>query len=141
MLATKGVMSSLRTPHSAAPTFTTVLSMTKPWPPAMQWQSCRHLPISGKFIMAFNRNSNAARNESTSNDSWKAAGFLNFYLPTAEGGRRKLGAISLREKNANEKKLFEALKADPDLVSVIMNKLECEFRTAEASEGSAFDLG
>lgn len=90
--------------------------------------------------MAFRENTQRSNDNSGNDQSWKAAGFLNLYLPTADGGRRKLGAIPLREKNVNEKKLFEALKADESLVEAILGKLEIEFRTAEATAGSAFDI-
>lgn len=98
--------------------------------------------------MAFNPN--AARSNSNRNtrdndngpqdDSWKAQGFLNLYLPNRDGKRTKLGAIPLKEGRPNEKKMLDWLKADPGRVNVILAKLEIEFRTSEPSEGSAFAL-
>lgn len=94
--------------------------------------------------MAFNRG-NTARNSNNNaqgqNESWKAQGFLNLYLPTANGGRRKLGAIPLKEAKSNERQMLEWLKEDPTRVETILSKLEIEFRTAESDEGSGFDLG
>lgn len=76
----------------------------------------------------------------TSNDNWKAQGFLNFYLPSKDGGRKKLGAIPLKEAKPNEKRLLEWLNEDPAHVQALMNKLEVEYQSAVQSEGSAFDL-
>lgn len=87
-------------------------------------------------------NTNAQRNEQPQNDSWKAQGFLNFYLPSKDGGKRKkLGAIPLKEAKANEKHLLAWLNEDPTRVAHILAKLEIEFQSAVASDASGFDLG
>jgi hypothetical protein len=93
--------------------------------------------------MAFQSNQSTSRYNNTqqNNDQWKAQGFLNLYLPTKDGGRRKLGAIALKEAISTEKAMLDWLKEDPTRVQAILSKLEIEFRTAEPKEGSAFDLG
>jgi hypothetical protein len=91
---------------------------------------------SNQSTLRSNNNSNQQNNE-----QWKAQGFLNLYLPTKDGGRRKLGAIPLKEAVSTEKAMLDWLKEDPTRVEAILNKLEIEFRTAEPKEGSAFDLG
>jgi hypothetical protein len=75
------------------------------------------------------------------NDSWKAQGFLNFYLPTQDGGRRKLGAIPLKDSKPNEKTLLAWLNEDPTRVQMIINKLELEYQPAQQAEGTGFALG
>ena len=54
--------------------------------------------------MAFST-SNTARNNQASdnNESWKAQGFLNLYLPGKDGSKRKLGAIPLKESKPAER--------------------------------------
>lgn len=90
--------------------------------------------------MAFNR-SNAQRNDNQQNDSWKAQGFLNLYLPSKEAGKRKkLGAIPLKENKASEKALLQWLNEDPSRVQQILAKLEIEFQSAVPGEASGFDL-
>jgi hypothetical protein len=79
--------------------------------------------------MAFDRNSGSNNNNSSNkgeNDSWKAEGFLNFYLPTQDGGRRKLGSIPLKGNKQSEKDLLA--------------KLQLEYQAAEQAAGSGFDL-
>jgi hypothetical protein len=89
---------------------------------------------------------NAARNDSrnydrnTQADNWKAAGFLNLYLPNMDGKRTKLGAIPLKEGKPNEKLMLDWLKEDPSRVQIILSKLEIEYRSSEPTEGSKFDL-
>ena len=93
--------------------------------------------------MGFQSNASASRNNNSdrsNNDQWKAQGFLNLYLPSKDGGRRKLGAIPLKEANANEKAMLDWLNEDPSRVGIILSKLEIDYRTAEPKEGSAFDL-
>jgi len=76
------------------------------------------------------------------NDSWKAQAFLNFYLPSkdAKGGRRKLGAIPLKESKPIEKQLMDWLKEDPSRVEIILSKLEIEYHVADGSNTTGFDL-
>jgi hypothetical protein len=90
--------------------------------------------------MAFqNAVTNAAA--APSNDNWKAQGFLNFYLPAKNGGRKKLGAIPLKETKANEKTLLAWLNEDPSRVGQILSKLEIEYQSALPAETSGYDLG
>lgn len=91
--------------------------------------------------MAFNRNSSAAAAAAETNTSWKAQGFLNFYLPSKDGGRRKLAGIPLKDTKANEKTLREWLEQNPEEnLRTFMSKLEVEYQPATQSEGSTFDL-
>lgn len=89
--------------------------------------------------MAFNA---AVSNAVTtpSNDTWKAQGFLNFYLPSKTGGRKKLGAIPLRESKGNEKALLAWLNEDPSRVAQILSKLEIEYQSAMPADTAGFDL-
>lgn len=89
--------------------------------------------------MAFQSNA-AASNNAPSNDSWKAQGFLNFYLPAKNGARKKLGAIPLREAKTNEKALLAWLNEDPSRVAQILSKLEIEFQSALPADTSGFAL-
>jgi hypothetical protein len=88
--------------------------------------------------MAFQ--SQAAAAQTPSNDSWKAQGFLNFYLPAKNGGRKKLGAIPLKESKLNEKQLLAWLNQDPSRVATILSQLEIEFQSAVPAETSGFAL-
>lgn len=92
--------------------------------------------------MALNFNTAAAVQ---TNNAWeKAAGFINLYLPDANGGRAKLGAISLKLSSAQEKKLFEACDKSPEaaekIMASILSKMILEFRSAEKPAGSGFDI-
>lgn len=91
--------------------------------------------------MAFT-SSAAAQSSTAQNDSWKAQGFLNLYLPSKDGkgGRRKLGAIPLKDSKPAEKQLLTWLNEDPTRVSVIMSKLVMEYQSAMAGDAAAFDL-
>lgn len=85
--------------------------------------------------------SNAQRNEQPSNESWKAQGFLNFYLPAKNGtGRKKLGAIPLKESKNSEKQLLAWLNEDLNRAQVILSKLEVEYQSATPADAAGFDL-
>lgn len=75
-------------------------------------------------------------------DNKKAIGFLNLYLPNKAGtGRRKLGYIALRgAPGSSDRAIAEWLLEDPTRVEVIMRQLTMEFNSAEADEGSGFNL-
>ena len=96
--------------------------------------------------MAFNVNSNAAAPSANSTNAntqqWeKAAGFINLYLPSKDGKRRKLGAIPLKLSKTNEKALVEWLESDEENVGKLATKLIVEYQSAQASEAHSFDLG
>jgi len=90
--------------------------------------------------MAFATSSAATAQPSTNNESWKAQGFLNLYLPAKNGQRRKLGAIPLKESKANEKQLLAWLNEDPSRVTQILAKLEIEYQSAASNDEHAFAL-
>ena len=90
--------------------------------------------------MAFATSSAAPAQPSTNNESWKAQGFLNFYLPAKNGQRRKLGAIPLKESKVNEKRLLAWLNEDPSRVAQILAKLELEYQSAASNDEHAFAL-
>ena len=75
-----------------------------------------------------------ARRTARSGAEYEAAlGFVNFYVPTAGGQRRKLGTIPLNASNATQKNVFERLKtAQTDeerlaLVAGLVGILQVEF--------------
>lgn len=75
-------------------------------------------------------------------DYEKALGFLNFYMPTKGGSRRKLGSIPLNASKAVEKQVFDALMADPAKLEAVVAKLIVEFNPQidEASADSQLDI-
>jgi hypothetical protein len=93
--------------------------------------------------MAFNTGGNS-RGNGDRDDSWKADGFLNFYLPTREGGRKKLGSIPLKASKPNEKALLDGLNKSEEerdrILQLIMNRLLVEFNSTTPNENALFDL-
>lgn len=67
-------------------------------------------------------------------ESWKSDAFLNLYLPTNGGSRRKVGSIGLRVTKPFEKDLIERLKADPEAVKRLLAACELEFNLAEPED-------
>lgn len=90
--------------------------------------------------MSFKFNNASAPATAAQDESWKAQGFINIYLPTKGGGERKLGTIALHEKKPAEKQLIDWLKADEKNIQTLVGKLMFNFNTAEPKEGSEFDL-
>lgn len=89
--------------------------------------------------MAFNTNTAPAA--TPANESWKAQGFINLYLPSKDGKRRKLGAIALKESKSTEKQLLAWLNEDPENVKTLASKLIVEYQSATTADENAFDLG
>ena len=81
--------------------------------------------------MAFN--TNAARNAQTqvANENWRAQGFINIYLPTPDGGRRKIGSISLKESKAYEAALLKRLANDPMAIVKMQEAIMLDFQLAD----------
>ena len=81
----------------------------------------------------------AAANTSTvgQNNQWKADAFVNLWLPTKGGGRRKLGYIALKGNKAFERAIIERLQAGgQEALDALAEVVEFEFHMAEASEES-----
>lgn len=87
--------------------------------------------------MAFNRPN---RTDNTDNTSWKASGFINFYLPSKDGKKRKLGSIALRDGKPNEKSLADWLGADPSRIQQVLASLVADFQPSTQGSGAEFDL-
>lgn len=88
--------------------------------------------------MAF---TSATTQPAAQNDSWKADAFLNFYIPTKDGGTKKLGAIGLKMSKANEKQLIEWLQQDPEAnAQKLINKISLNFQSAQGSAEGTLDL-
>jgi hypothetical protein len=83
----------------------------------------------------------AAVSSTNSNDSWKAVGFINLYLPTVGGKEKKLGAIPLRASRPAEKELSDWLNKKAENVASMASVLVVEFNDSEASNADQFDLG
>lgn len=96
--------------------------------------------------MAFGPETNAAAsNTKSSKDFEPAIGFINLYLPSADGGRAKLGkGIPLVASNKRENALAQAL-LDParkdEVIAALMQHLTIDFQSAEQSDAKAFKLG
>lgn len=89
--------------------------------------------------MAFNNKSNTGNTDSSA-EGWKAQGFLNLYLPSKDGKKRKLGAIPLKESKPSEKALLVWLNEDPTRVAKILASLQMEYQSAVPNEATGFDL-
>ena len=93
--------------------------------------------------MAFRTNTAAAAamSNTLNLENWKAAGFVNLYLPSTDGGKgKKLGAIPLRANKPSEAALLEWLKKDANNVNKLLAKLELDFQSVEAAASIGFAL-
>ena len=89
--------------------------------------------------MAF-KNTSAARNQqSEQNENWRATAFINVYVATGEGNRRKLIGIPLKEQKAFERMLIERLQQEGGLEAFAEN-VSFTFELAD-KEVKASDLG
>jgi len=98
--------------------------------------------------MAFNPNAAAAATVANmfggnqqQDDSWKAQGFINIYLPTKNGEPKKIGTIYLHENKPLEKQLLDRLKVDEEAVlEALQAKIELRFNVAGGSQHDSFDI-
>lgn len=87
--------------------------------------------------MAFNTNT---QQSTPANDSWKAQGFVNMYITSKDGKKKKFGAVPLKDSKPNEKALREFLEAAPANITKLAAKVIFEYQSAVPAEGSNFDL-
>ena len=84
-------------------------------------------------ISSASRNASAAKSDT----SWKADGFINVFVPTANSqGRSKVGFIPLYKSKDHERKLLEWLDADPSRIAKLTNNLTVNYVEADPIEGS-----
>lgn len=74
------------------------------------------------------------------NEDWKAQAFLNIWLPTKAGGRRKVGAIPLKTSRVGDAQLIDFLSGGEDALRSLVNKLEFDFQLSGGNPENAFDL-
>lgn len=91
--------------------------------------------------MGFNTNTNAAQSTNTANrdDSWKADGFINFYLPGANGKPSKLGAIALKKGKGSDE-LMAWLAADQANAAKLLSSMTIVYQSATPENTSKFVL-
>jgi hypothetical protein len=83
--------------------------------------------------MAFDRNGSAPGSTNANDEKWKAAGFVNIYLPQPDGTRRKVGAIALKKANVFEAAVAKRLAEGGEAVlEAFANAIEISFNVAEA---------
>jgi hypothetical protein len=91
--------------------------------------------------MAFEKNGNTKGADNGIPANKKAVGFINFYLPTTGGSRRKVGAIPCREMYSNERALAEWFAVDPaGRAEIFLKQLQVEYNASTPAEDTAFDL-
>ena len=85
--------------------------------------------------MAFN--TGVKRNDTTNqqNDSWKAQAFVNLYVPTPEGGKRKIGSIALKDSKPFEAALIKRLQEEGGL-EAMKDALIVDFQMADKEVSS-----
>lgn len=93
--------------------------------------------------MGFQLNNSAAVATQASNvrqfsdGKTKASGFLNIYVPTKGGGKRKLGTIALRADKPIEKAIMDRLAADPEGgIEALLGALEINYQPWNEDEAS-----
>ena len=93
--------------------------------------------------MAFNKSNTApapAASIAVPSNWEKAKGFLNIYLPSKDGKKRKVGSIALRESKLLENQILSFLEADEANLPKLSSKLVIEYQSAAVNEGSMLDL-
>ena len=81
--------------------------------------------------MGFNTGRNTKTQ--TQDDAWKASEFMNIYVPTKGGGRKKLAGVPLRESSNVEKAVMEKCATDEGREAFI-NSLQFEFVSATPAD-------
>ena len=74
----------------------------------------------------------------TGDQSWRNDAFVNISLPTADGGKRKIGSVGLKLRKAAEKELIEYLQADPSRVASLFSHASFDFQLVDGSTSSGF---
>lgn len=88
--------------------------------------------------MAFEKDKSASGSSRGDNENWKSDAFINLYLPTNGGTRRKVGSIGLKNTKPFEADLIAKLSADPEAIKRFLAACELEFNLAEPDNDKGF---
>lgn len=91
--------------------------------------------------MAFDLDNGSTSNNTGANTKGKADGYINIYLPTKGGGKKKVGFLSLTDTNADQADLRKWLEADANNMAIFNSKIIIEYNSAEKKDEHKFDLG
>jgi hypothetical protein len=75
------------------------------------------------------------------NTSGKTNGYINLYLRTKGGGKKKVGFLSLTDTNEDQADLRKWLEADAGNIALFASKLIIEYNSAVKKDEHKFDLG
>jgi len=76
------------------------------------------------------------------NENWKSDAFLNIYMPTRQGGRRKIGSVGLKLNKPQDKQLLDYLAdAGDDGLAALKERIVLDFQRADGQNGDELDLG
>lgn len=91
--------------------------------------------------MGFQTENNQSGSTGSTNNAKADAptGYINIYIPSRDGARKKLGAIALKDSNVNQKALREWLDADEANINNLMDALVGEY-TSVSGAPAEFDL-
>ncbi len=77
------------------------------------------------------------------NDQYKPDAYINIFMPTRDGGRRKLGALALTTNKPLDKQLLDHI-SDADSMDAVMTqireRLVLDFQRADGNNGVELDL-
>ena len=75
-------------------------------------------------------------------EKWKADGFLNLYLPGADGQSKKLGAIALHKRKKGDQQILQALEGQnaEKVLKFILENLSAQYQPADGSGAAGFAL-
>jgi len=82
----------------------------------------------------------APRSSSSSDQDWKASGFLNSYLPAQEDSLYKLGFIGLKDAVENQKMLREYLEANPANLAIFAAKVTVDYQSPRRNQKSQIKM-
>ena len=76
------------------------------------------------------------------NENWKSDAFLNIYMPTRQGGRRKIGSVGLKLNKPMDKQLLDYLSdAGEEGLAALKERIVLDFQRADGNNGDELDLG
>lgn len=84
--------------------------------------------------------SNVATINNGQNDNWKSDRFINIFVPSKDGSKRKLGSIALKKSRTRDAALIERLDANPNDIEALKAVLTLTYESAEGSEDTHFDF-
>jgi hypothetical protein len=90
--------------------------------------------------MAFMKNRTQQTQSQPTDDTWKARGFLNLYMPMKDGSEQKIGFIALQGSKTLHAQMCDVAEKGEEQLEKLLAKVIVRYNSATPTDKGGIDL-